>query len=183
MVNEMLRDGIRTLPGHVQVHHPDYRDDPSVSNRLGMNTTQIDTAFAEAGIERYSTRVRVPAVVSSERESRGVVLLGVDPHQELAIEAIGSRVVDGRPLDGPGDGGVVIGRALAEKLETETGKRIVLMSQDPDNELADRGYRVVGLYEANLVVQEEMFRLRGSRNRTADAAHRRGHQRGCRHRG
>ena len=32
MVNEMLRDGIRALPGHVQVHHPDYRDDPSIEN-------------------------------------------------------------------------------------------------------------------------------------------------------
>ena len=161
MVNEMLRDGIRALPGHVQVHHPDYRDDPSVNNLISMSSTDIDTAFAEAGIERYSARVRVPAVISSERESRGVILLGVDPQREAAIEAIGSSVVEGRPLEGPDDGGVVLGRRLAEKLETEIGKRIVLMSQDPDNEVADRGFRVVGLYEANLEAQEEAFVFAG----------------------
>ena len=26
MVNDMVRDGIRALPGHVQVHQPDFRD-------------------------------------------------------------------------------------------------------------------------------------------------------------
>ena len=34
MVDEMVKDGIRTLPGHVQVHHPAYQDDPSVANSL-----------------------------------------------------------------------------------------------------------------------------------------------------
>jgi ABC-type lipoprotein release transport system permease subunit len=35
------------------------------------------------------------------------------------------------------------------------------MSQDPDNEIADRGYRVVGLFEANLEQQEEAFVFAG----------------------
>jgi len=59
------------------------------------------------------------------------------------------------------DNGVIVGRKLAEKLETRIGKRIVLMSQDPDNEVADRGFRVVGFYEANLAAQEEAFVFAG----------------------
>jgi ABC-type lipoprotein release transport system permease subunit len=31
MVTEVIKDGISALPGHVQVHHPKYRDDPSVA--------------------------------------------------------------------------------------------------------------------------------------------------------
>jgi len=161
MVNEMLRDGIRALPGHVQVHHPKYLDDPSIGNLVSMTIAEIDTALREAGIERYAARVRVPAVISSERESRGVTLVGADPASELAIQAVGSKVAEGRGLTGPADNGVVIGRELAKKLETEVGKRIVLMSQDPDNEVADRGYRVVGLFEANLQAQEEAFVFAG----------------------
>jgi ABC-type lipoprotein release transport system permease subunit len=52
---------------------------------------------------------------------------------------------------------VIIGRKLADRLDTEIGKRIVLMSQDPDNEIADRGYRIVGQFEANLEQVEESF--------------------------
>ena len=161
MVNEMLRDGIRSLPGHVQVHHSDFRDDPSVGNLVGMTSADIGTALADAGIERYSARIRVPAVISSERESRGVLLLGVDPEREVAIDAIGSSVAEGRTLESIDDNGVIIGRKLAKKLDTDIGKRIVLMSQDPDNEVADRGFRVVGLYEASLAAQEEAFVFAG----------------------
>lgn len=161
MVNDMLRDGVRALPGHVQVHNPAYRDDPSVTNLVAMSAEEIDAAFASAGIDRYSARVRVPAIISSERESRGITFLGVDPQQEEAIEAIGTDLVEGRSLSGPDDKSVIIGRKLAEKLDTEVGKRVVVMSQDPDNEVADRGFRVVGLYEANLAMQEEAFVLAG----------------------
>ena len=105
--------------------------------------------------------VKVPAVISSERESRGVTLFGVDPGQEKSINAIGNDIVEGRGLESIDDSGVVIGRKLAEKLETKVGKRIVLMSQDPQNEIADRGYRVVGLFKAQLSSYEETLVFAG----------------------
>ncbi|RLA27222.1 MAG: ABC transporter permease, partial [Gammaproteobacteria bacterium] len=163
MVSDMVHDGLRTLPGHVQAHHPLYRDDPSVGNLLPMTDSEIHAAFSNAEYAGWAARVRVPAIISSERESRGVTLLGVDPQQEASITAIGSNVVAGRNLESADDNGVVIGRKLAEKLDTELGKRIVLMSQDPDNDIADRGFRIVGLFEANLAVNEEAFVFAGKK--------------------
>jgi ABC-type lipoprotein release transport system permease subunit len=161
MVNDMIRDGIRALPGHVQVHHPQYRDDPSVMNLIPTADSELTKVFSQAGFEGWASRVKVPGIISSERESRGVTLIGVDPALELSLDAIGSDIAAGRNLEGVDDGGVVIGRRLANKLDTELGKRIVLMSQDPDNEIADRGYRIVGLYEANLERYEESFVFAG----------------------
>ncbi len=161
MVNDMVRDGIRSLPGQVQVHHPDFRDDPSVINLLSLTDREISEAFSSTDIDTWASRVKVPAVISSERESRGVTLFGVDPAQEKSIEAIGNDIVAGRGLESPDDSGVVIGRKLAEKLETRVGKRIVLMSQDPGNEIADRGYRVVGLYKSQLAANEEAMVFAG----------------------
>lgn len=163
MVNEMLRDGIRALPGHVQVHDPAYLDDPSVANLVDMTATEIGEALRAAGVERFSARVRVPAVISSERESRGVTLIGVDPARERSLDATGTMIAAGRGLDGPEDTSVVIGRSLAEKLETGVGKRVVLMSQDPQNDVADRGYRVVGLYSAHVAAVEDRFVFAGRR--------------------
>jgi ABC-type lipoprotein release transport system permease subunit len=161
MVNDMLRDGISALPGHVQVHHPDYRDDPSVNNLVARTSSEISASLTAAGIDRFAARVRVPAIISSERESRGVTLLGVEPAEERSIAAVGTAIAEGRALESAADTGIVIGRELADKLETEVGKRVVIMSQDPDNDVADRGYRVVGLFEANLAAQEEMFVFAG----------------------
>lgn len=161
MVNNMVRDGIRILPGHIQVHNPDFRDDPSVNNLIPLLDSEITEAFDRAGFKGWTSRVKVPAVISSVRESRGVILLGVDPVRERSVDAIGSTVVEGRNIEDVNDDGVVIGRSLAGKLETELGKRIVLMSQDPDNEIADRGFRIVGLFEANLPQTEESMVFTG----------------------
>jgi ABC-type lipoprotein release transport system permease subunit len=157
MVDQMVEDGIDALPGAVQVHHPRYRDDPNIENSLAQPGAAFDAALDGAGIRGWTARVRVPAMVSSARDSRGVTLLGVDPAGEIAVGFDPASVTAGRFLDGPADGGVVLGRKLLERLETDLGKRVVLMSQGPDNDVADRGFRVVGVYEAQLEALEETF--------------------------
>ena len=124
MVNDMIEDSISVLPGHVQVHHPDYLDDPNIVNLLPMPDAEIEDIFATAGFRAWATRIKVPAVVSSERESRGVTLLGIDPRREETMSFVDYDAVDGRFLEGPDDDGLVIGRKLAETLETELGKRV-----------------------------------------------------------
>ncbi|MDJ0910450.1 MAG: FtsX-like permease family protein [Woeseiaceae bacterium] len=161
MVNDMIEDGISALPGHVQAHHPNYRDDPNITNLIPIPDTEISSRLEGAGFDSWATRIKVPAVVTSERESRGVMLLGVDPERERGLTFIDEDDIDGRFLEDVADGGIVIGRKLAETLETEVGKRIVLMSQDPDNDIADRGFRVVGLFGADMPLYEEGFVFAG----------------------
>jgi ABC-type lipoprotein release transport system permease subunit len=161
MVNDMIEDSISVLPGHVQVHNPDYLDDPNIANLLPMSDSDIEETFAPAGFRAWATRIKVPAVLSSERESRGVTLLGIDPQREQPMSFVDYGAVDGRFLDGPGDDGLVIGHKLADTLETELGKRVVLMSQDPENDIADRGFRVVGLFSADVESYEETYVFAG----------------------
>jgi ABC-type lipoprotein release transport system permease subunit len=161
MVDQMITDSVGVLPGHVQMHHPDYRDDPSVANRISFSDADLKEKFDAAGFEAWASRVRVPAIITSERESRGVTLLGVDPATESEISFFDYEEVDGRFLDDAADKGIVIGAELADTLETEIGKRVVLMSQDPDNEIADRGFRIIGLYSASTKAVEESYAFIG----------------------
>ena len=161
MVSEMVRDGISALPGHVQIHHPEFRNDPNVSNLVPGTDSAIIETFDAAGFIGWSSRVKVPAVITSERESRGVTLLGVDPARERGMTFVDYDQVEGRFLESVDDSGVVIGRKLADTLDTEVGKRIVLMSQGPDNDIADRGFRVVGLFGANVEAFEETYVFAG----------------------
>jgi ABC-type lipoprotein release transport system permease subunit len=161
MVDQMIDDGISVIPGHVQIHDPDYLDDPSVNNRVALSGAELDARFGDAGLIAWAGRVRVPAIVTSERESRGVTLLGIDPQAERSFSFVDYDDVNGRFLEGPDDKGVVLGAKLADTLETEVGKRVVLMSQDPDNEIADRGFRVVGLFHAEMEATEESYAFIG----------------------
>jgi len=161
MVNDMIKDGISVLPGHVLAHHPDYRDDPNINNLIPTPDSELKKRFDAAGFKQWATRIKVPAVVTSERDARGVTLLGIDPANERGLTFVAYDDIDGRFLQDAADSGIVIGRKLADTLETEVGKRVVVMSQDPDNDIADRGFRVVGLFGASQESFEEMFVFAG----------------------
>lgn len=163
MVDQMISDGIKEMPGHVQLHDPQFRDDPSVNNLVAYGDLELAARFKDAGFKAWASRVRVPAIVTSERDSRGVTLLGVDPVAERELSFVDYDEVAGRFLESSDDKGIVIGEKLAEILETEIGKRIVIMSQDPDNEIADRGLRVVGLFTASVSATEEAYVFMGKK--------------------
>ncbi|MGB5624879.1 MAG: FtsX-like permease family protein [Woeseiaceae bacterium] len=155
MVDQMIEDGVSALPGHVQLHNPLFLDDPSVANRILISDAELSRTFSATDFKAWASRVKVPAVIASEYESRGVTLLGIDPVAEREFGYVSYDEVEGRFLESVDDNGIVIGRKLADKLETKVGKRVVLMSQDPENEIADRGFRVVGLFEADVPALEE----------------------------
>jgi ABC-type lipoprotein release transport system permease subunit len=157
MTDQMVLNGLKTLPGELQIHHPRYRADPSVVNVMAMPSGSLLQALESPPVSAWTARVRVPAVIASERDSRGVTLLGVDPAGETAIGSAPDNLVAGRFLVDEDDRGLVIGASLARRLDTEVGKRVVIMSQDPDNNVADRGMRVVGVYQARLAGTEDQL--------------------------
>ncbi|TXS94214.1 ABC transporter permease [Parahaliea maris] len=161
MVDEMVRSGLEQLPGMVQIHQRAYRDDPSVVNSMPSPEGTLQAALAEPPVTAWAARVRVPAMVASARASRGLTLLGVDPAAERALGSVPPTISEGRFLEDEHDRGVVLGQRLVERLESDLGKRVVIMSQDPQNDVADRGVRVVGIYKARLPGDEERFAYAG----------------------
>jgi ABC-type lipoprotein release transport system permease subunit len=161
MVDDMIQDGIRSLPGDVQVHHPDFRDDPSVVNSIAPPTDRLLGVLEQPEVVAWAARVRVPAVVSSERNTRGVTLVGIDPDRERELSFVADDMADGRFLESAEDQGLVVGRKLLERLETDLGKRVVVMSQDEKNEIVDRGFRIVGVFESSMQAREDGFVFAG----------------------
>ena len=157
MTEEQVRNTIKNLTGHIQVHGVGYRDDPSINNSMPQPAAAILEVVRTEDVKAWAARVRVPAVVVSERESAGVTLVGIDPEAEQGLSFIADAVTEGRYLESAADHGLLLGRKLAERLETRLGKRVVLMSQDINNDIADRGFRVVGIFDANMEAVENGY--------------------------
>lgn len=157
MVDDMVQDGIRALPGHVQVHHPAFRDDPSVSNTMAPPDETLLRVLEGDEVVAWATRVRVPAVISSERGTRGVTLVGIDPDRERDLSFVADDMAEGRFLESRDDQGLIVGRKLLERLETGLGKRVVVMTQDPENNIVDRGFRIVGVFDSSMESHEDGF--------------------------
>ncbi|MCP4335195.1 MAG: ABC transporter permease, partial [Gammaproteobacteria bacterium] len=155
MVDDMLNQGIHNLPGHIQIQHPDYLDDPSVANSIDLPAGEFEALLQRIESKRWATRIRVPAVIASERDTRGINLIGIEPAAEADISGLPALLNAGRFLESADDSGIIIGAKLGELLETRLGKRVVVMSQDPDNNVRERGFRIVGTYRAKLPELEE----------------------------
>ena len=71
----------------------------------------------------WTARISVPAVIMSERETRGVQVVGIDPDVEPTISFLGDAEIDGEMLSTRDDARVLIGRAMAELLSIPSHRR------------------------------------------------------------
>ena len=154
----MVKNGIATLTGHIQIHHKGYRDDPSVENSI-FNRQVVETALSESLPPNalWTSRVRVNAIANNARHSSGVTMVGIDPRAEAKISFIGSAISRGRYLAEDDANGILVGEALLEKFETKIGRKLVLMSQDKGQEIASRAFHIVGVFKAEMESTEKQF--------------------------
>jgi ABC-type lipoprotein release transport system permease subunit len=155
--DDVSRDAVETLTGHLQIHAPDYLRDPSVDHAMPPPGDELRRLLDDEAVAAWASRVRVPSVVMSERETAGVTLVAIDPTAEAGLSFIADAVRQGRNLQGPRDHGILVGRKLAERLGTGVGKRVVVMTQAADHSVVDRGFPVVGLYAADRSSTEMTF--------------------------
>lgn len=156
----MVEDVIKNLTGHIKVHAAGYRDDPSVGYSFVLPEVLTALLDNESSL-RWTQRIVVPAVLMSERETRGVSLVGVEPSDEADLSFLGEVPIDGEGLSSADDARIVIGAELARQLETRTGKRIVMMTQGADNTTREAGMRIAGVYDAEGTGLEKIFAFTG----------------------
>ncbi len=157
---DMLNDAVSNLAGHVKVLAPGYRSDPSIEKSFAI-APEWRPALDPSLMVGWTSRVRVPAVIMSERETRGVQLVGVDPGTETLISFLGEVDIVGEYLDGPDDRRVLVGKALLEQLDTQVGRRIVMITQGSDGLNREAGFRIAGLYDGEGTGVEKVFVFTG----------------------
>jgi ABC-type lipoprotein release transport system permease subunit len=143
----MLETAVSGLTGHIKLQAPGFADDPSLQ-RAFSSDTQISLS-QQIPVVGVTQRINLPAVISSERETRGVALVGVVPTQE-DISLYRDLEIEGEGLTGANDGRLLIGKALAQTLQTRVGRRVVIIVQGADGKSRERGYRVAGVFDAGL---------------------------------
>lgn len=156
---DMLDRAVENLVGHVKVQASEYRDDPNMQHSftLPKNYQPEISGVAVAG---WAPRIKVPAVVLSERQSRGVQLVGIDPDRE-GISFFADLSISGENLSGVEDGRIVLGQELARQLQTSVGRKVVVLTQGADGKNRERGFRIAGLFDSGAESLEKAFAFTG----------------------
>ncbi|MGC9312337.1 MAG: ABC transporter permease [Sediminispirochaetaceae bacterium] len=129
----VLFDGIIDFDtGHIQILHPGYQEE---SRRLPLDYTV--THYEELrekisgieGVRAVTGRIMSTVELSNGRSSVRMYAKGIDPRHEDDVTVLDTNLSQGEWLT-PGEGGILLGKPLAEKLELEPGDTVYLKAWD-----------------------------------------------------
>ena len=139
--NHMLDNVVNYYFGYVQVHADGYWDDRSIDNLMQYDPTHIQTLAADQ-VRDVVPRLESFALASIGNQTKGVLVVGIDPQKEDALTSISNRIVKGKMIE---DYGLLVGEGVLENLNIDLMDTVVLLSQGYHGANAANQYPVVGV--------------------------------------
>jgi len=144
--NQVIEMFTGSHTGQVQVHAPDYLDDPSLYKTIDDTTSVVRALQATAGVRGWAPRIYASGLLSAGAASAGASIRGVSPAAETEYLALDGQLVEGSMLES--DGQMLLGNVLARRLDASVGDSVVILSGAADGSIANDRYVVAGLVES-----------------------------------
>lgn len=145
---------LKLLTQDGQIHAVGFMDDPNVELLMKPPSGALLDALNGDVIEDWSMRISVPGVVQSEYKTLPVTFMGVDPMVEQRISTIPGDVDRGRYLESVDDDGIILGKHLVERLKTDLGRRVIILSQNVDGTMSEWSFDVVGVFDSDQGIED-----------------------------
>ncbi len=168
MLINMLENGKSVLIGDIQIHHKNYRADPSINQSIPHPekiNSLLKNNLSEGAI--FTGRIKVNAYVSNARHSTGAILVGIDPEKEKKISFIGKSVVRGKYLEPDDKRGILVGKALLDKFDTIIGKKLILVTRNRQGKVVSKAFKIRGVFKAQMESTEKSYlfiTMQGAKN-------------------
>ena len=145
----MVDSGVRAGSGHIAVYQEGYLD--SREETLYFEDGDlIDQITAISGVEQVLPRLYIPALAQSSRESRGVLLIGVDPQRERQINPFLKSLPDEGMVRAADSRDAVVGARLLDELQIKPGQKFVVTAQHRDGTLHSELLHVRGVVRSGM---------------------------------
>jgi len=141
---QMIDSGVRAGSGHLAVYRGDYVE--SRDEKLSFDPGGIPEEIGRlAAVEAVLPRLYLPGLAQSSRESRGILLTGVDPQAEMGTNPFLKTLPPERMLRDASGRDAVLGSRLLRELKIDEGSKFVVTVQGRDGELVNELFRVRGV--------------------------------------
>lgn len=144
--SEMIQLAARLGGGHVTLQHPEYLETPTLSRTI-RNVEQLRAAaLRDPDVERVVTRITGNLMLATASQNYGAAFIAFDPGDEdestlSLIEAL----TEGEMFPSTRDGGIILGKRLAENLDAGLGRKVVYTLTDRNGEIVQEAARVSGI--------------------------------------
>lgn len=141
---QMIDSGVRAGSGHLAV----YRDGYLAGREEQYSFTPgelLPRIAALDGVAAVLPRLYLPALAQSSRDSRGILLIGVDPQAERRVNPFLKGLGQDNLLRDTGGRDAIVGRRLLDDLQLGPGRKLVVTAQHRDGTLHSELLRVRGV--------------------------------------
>ena len=146
----------RLLGAPVLVTTPEYHADPDPVHALPELDPLAAAARSIETVQAVAPRVDVPVLLRSPYASTGVQLRGIEPTAESRVSELPGAIGEGRMVASSGE--IVLGDALAERIDVRVGERIAVDAASVAGPSA-LGLRLVGRIDSGITVVDETTAL------------------------
>lgn len=163
----MIDSGVRAGSGHLVVYQQDYvagRDE-----KFSFNPKQLAAQISALdGVEAALPRLYLPGLAQSSRESRGILLTGLDPQTEWQINPF-LKNLPAEQLPTLGGREAILGSRLLKELQLKPGNKFVVTLQSRSGDLVSEMFRVHSVVTTGIKIVDKSLLLVG-RERAAALA-------------
>ncbi|MCB9476969.1 MAG: ABC transporter permease [Deltaproteobacteria bacterium] len=148
--DSMIENTVRINSGHLQIQHPEFREEGSIVLALEDPDKLLKIADNAPGVVAASPRIVTGMLVSKKDQSFGAMLMGIDAAREARVTTIKTLVKEGEYLDPADPQGVIVGKTLAGNLGATIGDELILMGTSYDGSTAAERVHVRGIFKTGL---------------------------------
>ena len=153
MYDQMIDQAVRMQAGYITLEHPDYRDAPAVDLWIDVPAEVRRRIMGLAGVENVKPLILGQGIAKSGAGNMAASIMGVEPVIEARSSPLARNIETGRYLEDSDRAAVVIGCEMAERLNLDIGKKMVLSTNDVNGDLVEELCRVKGIFRTG---SEEM---------------------------
>lgn len=152
ITNESLENSIRLRTGHVQIRASSYNDE-ELSLQWRDLITSPDELVARAralpAVQAAAPVLWAGGYIATIDDSIGMQIYGIDTTSPV-YDPIRSAMVEGTFLAADDRSGIIIGKALADSLNTQVGRDVSLTVVDADGRATEGIYTIRGLFATGI---------------------------------
>lgn len=144
--DRMIENSVRFYTGYIQIHKEGYWDDKVIDNSFEYDSQKLARVNALEGVQTYVPRLESFALASYKEQTKGTMVMGIDPERENELTRVRNKLVAGEYLK-YGDEGVLLSQGLAGYLKAQVGDTVVLLGQ------GYHGANAAGLFKVQGIVK------------------------------
>lgn len=146
----MIDSMVKYSTGYIQIQDVFYEDEPSIDNSLLYDDelARLLDGFGNK-IAYQVPRLQNFALVATEGQTRGSMVVGIDPEKEQKLNDLSDNLTEGELIKNE-DSDILVAEGLAGILNVHTGDTLVLIGQGFQGATAAGKYRIKGIIDLKL---------------------------------